>query len=314
MRALVTGGAGFIGSHLVELLLTQGHQVVALDDLSSGSADNLAAASAHPDFVFRTGSVLDDAAVAAAMDGCDVVFHLAAVVGVARVVDQPVHTLHTNAGGTEVVLTAAFGVGATFLLTSSSEVYGRNPAEKLSESADRVLGPPQVSRWSYSESKAVAELLTLHAWREHRLPTVITRLFNTVGPRQRDMVVPRMLRQAHRGEPITVHGDGRQTRCFCHVSDVVRALVDLAVEPRAHGAVVNVGGEQEVAMEFLARRVIAVTGSASEIRYVPYDEAYAVGFEEVRRRVPDITRARELIGFKPTLDLDDMLRVSVAAG
>jgi Nucleoside-diphosphate-sugar epimerases len=316
MRALVTGGAGFIGSHLVDLLIAQDHDVVVLDDLSTGSRENLVAAASSPRFAFVDGSIVDEDVLAAAIQGCDAVFHLAAAVGVELVGRRPVPSLMTNLHGTEAVLAAAGRQGARLLLTSSSEVYGRNPADRLAEDANRVLGPPQVSRWSYSEAKAVAELLTLSWGREHGRPAVVARLFNTVGPRQRathGMVLPRLLGQALRGEPLTVHGDGRQTRCFCYVGDVVRALVDLLAEPRAWGGVVNIGSEDEVAIEDLARRVLDITGSSSPIRHVPFEEARGEDGAAIRRRVPDTRRARDLVGFKPTLGLDDIIRVTLRA-
>jgi UDP-glucose 4-epimerase len=315
MKALVTGGAGFIGSHLCEHLLAGGHFVVVLDDLSTGRYENLAHLLDHPRMRFELGSVLDAEAVDQAMDGVDSVFHLAAAVGVELVVKRPLEGIATNVRGSEIVMERANAHRARVLVTSTSEIYGKNTSDSLSEDDDRILGSPLKSRWSYSEAKAIEEILAYTYWRSKSLPTVIVRLFNTVGPRQSDhygMVLPRFVRQALQGAPLTVHGDGSQTRCFCYVGDVVPALVRLMEHPEAYGRVFNLGSTEEVSIDELAHRVIAATGSASKVRYVPYDEAYEEGFEDMPRRVPNISRVRALIGFEPTVDLDGIIDRLVA--
>lgn len=310
-RALITGGAGFIGSHLADLLLGEGHEVVLLDDLSTGRLDNIAHLLDRGDVEFVLGSVLDADLVDRTVARCDVVYHLAAAVGVELIVERPLETLRTNIAGAETVLEKAQEHGTPTLVTSSSEIYGKNTSAPLTETDDRVLGSPLKSRWAYSEAKAIEEVLAYTYHRAKGLTTVIVRLFNTVGPRQTGtygMVVPRFVQQAIRGEPLTVHGDGTQTRCFCHVADVVRALPVLLAHPEAPEQATNLGSTEEVSIEDLARRVIALTGSTSEIRHVPYDAAYEAGFEDMLRRVPDLARARSLIGFEPTYDLDAIIR------
>jgi UDP-glucose 4-epimerase len=316
MIAAVTGGAGFIGSHLVDHLLDQGHSVIALDNLSTGDASNLDGARDHPAFEFVQGSILDERLVDEMVAGCDTIFHLAAAVGVHTIVDRPVESLHANLHGTEVVLAAAARHGCRFLFASTSEVYGKNTAERLREHDDRILGSALKSRWSYATAKALDELLTYCHWQETGLPAVIVRPFNVVGPRQTGrygMVLPRFVGQALAGEPITVYGDGRQRRCFCSVSDLVPALVALLEEPRAYGEVVNLGGTDEITMAELAERVRSLLRSASEVVYVPYENAYGAGYEDMRRRVPDTTRARELVGFAPTVGLDKLIFTVAAA-
>jgi len=315
MRALVTGGAGFLGRHLAGRLVEDGHGVVILDDLSTGSragADELVAAGGVE---LVPGSVLDASLVDALVSRVDTVFHLAAAVGVRLVVERPLEGLRTNIHGTENVLAAAHRHGTRVLLASTSEIYGRNPAAGLSEDADRVLGSPLAGRWSYSEAKAVGEAMAHAYWRQHGLWTVTARLFNVVGPGQTGrygMVVPRFVDQAVRGVPLTVYGDGTQTRCFCDVGEAVGALVALVQEPAARGRAVNIGRPEEVSVLDLARRVVALAGSTSPITFVPYRAAYGEGFEEVPRRVPDISLARELIGFRPQVGLDDVLRRVIA--
>jgi len=314
VRALVTGGAGFIGRHLAHRLRAEGHQVVVLDDFSTGSrpgADALAAAGT--DVV--DGSVLDveltDRLVAAA----DTVFHLAAVVGVRLVVRSPLDCLRTNIHGTEHVLAAAHRHGARVLVASTSEIYGRNAAVPLAEDADRVLGSPQTSRWSYAEAKAVDEAMAAAYHRDCGVWTVACRLFNVVGPGQTGrygMVLPRFVDQALRGEPLTVYGDGSQTRSFCYVGDAVTGLLALADCAAAGGRAVNLGRPEEVSIVELARRVLAAVGSAGPLRLVPYQQAYGPGFEEVPRRVPDIGLARGLIGFDPKVGLDEVIRLVIA--
>lgn len=310
MKALVTGGAGFIGTHLVERLLSQGHEVLAVDDLSTGSTDNVARLLDRDGAEFVRGSVLDAALMADLTGRVDTVFHLAAAVGVRLIVEDPLRGLHTNLRGTEVVLDSAYRSGARVVLASTSEVYGKNTADALNEDAPRILGSPLTSRWSYAEAKAIDETLAYTYWRQRGLPTVIVRPFNVVGPRQTGrygMVIPRLVSQALRGEPLTVYGDGTQTRCFCHVGEAVDALIDLAAHPGACGRVFNLGRPEEVSIRRLAERVIELSGSLSPIRYVPYAVAYPEGFEDMERRVPDISRLRELTGFDPQVGLDDIV-------
>ncbi|MFG2332748.1 NAD-dependent epimerase/dehydratase family protein [Streptomyces sp. NPDC048604] len=314
---LVTGGAGFIGSHLTEALLDLGHSVVVLDDLSTGDAANLAGVRPHPRFRFEHGSVLDEALVDRLTAGCDAVIHLAAAVGVRQIVEQPLKSFTTNVRGTEHVVHAAHRHGRPLLLASTSEIYGKNASGPLSETADRVLGATTVARWSYSTAKAVDEILALAHHREHGLPVTVVRLFNTVGPRQSPaygMVVPRLVRQAVLGEPLTVYGDGRQRRCFAHVADVVEALLLLLEHPGANGQVFNVGTAEETSIAELATRIVRRVGSASPVRFVPYEEAFGTGygFEDMERRVPDATRLRELTGWRPRRTLDDILDAAIA--
>lgn len=309
-RHLITGGAGFIGASLVERLVARGDQVTVLDDLSTGRRDNLAAVLDHPAVTFRHGSVLDEAVVDEAAAGCDTVVHLAAAVGVRLIVEQPLQSLTGNIRGAENVLAAADRHGCRFLVTSSSEIYGRNPQVPLAEDADRVLGSPTVARWAYSTAKAVDEILALAYHREHGLAATVVRLFNTVGPRQRGdygMVLPTLVGQALDGAPLTVHGDGRQTRCFCHVEDVVGALLVLLDHPDTPGEVFNVGSEDEIAMVDLAHRILERTGSSSTIVLQPYEDAFGPDFEDMRRRVPDTGRLRRLTGWAPTRSLDQTI-------
>lgn len=309
-RSVVTGGAGFVGSHLVELLLERGDDVVVLDDLSTGNSENLAAVDGHPRLEVREGSVLDRPFVRRALDGSDRVFHLAAAVGVNLIVDSPLSSLRTNIHGTETVLQAALDAEIDVLLASTSEVYGKNTADRLHEDSDRILGSPLLSRWSYSAAKGIDEAFAHAYWNELGLPVTIIRLFNTVGPRQTGrygMVLPRLVGQALRGETLTVYGDGQQTRCFSYVGDVVPAMVDLVEHRASKGKAYNLGGAEEISMLHLAHRILAVTGSASDVTLVPYEQAYSAGFEDMRRRVPDNTRAHELVGFVPRTPLDTMI-------
>ena len=314
VRYLVTGGAGFIGSHLTEALLARGDSVVVLDDLSTGRLENLEAVFEHPRFRFVHGSVLDELAVDEAVHGADAVVHLAAAVGVKLIVDEPLRSFTSNIRGSEVVLAAATRHHRKILIASTSEIYGK-AGGPLSESADRVLGSPSVARWAYAVAKSVDEILAFAYHRERGLPMVIARLFNTVGPRQSPaygMVMPRLIQQALAGEPLTVFGDGTQTRCFCHVSDVVRALLALLDDPRAEGEAFNVGSNEEVCILDLAGRIIERTGSPSPIRLVTYEEAYDVGFEDMKRRVPDTRKLHGLTGWLPTSSLDDVLQETIA--
>lgn len=308
MRYLVTGGAGFIGSYLVEALVRDGHEVAVLDNYATGDRSNLSQVSDQITMV--QGSVLDTLLVDELVEQVDAVFHLAAAVGVRLIVEHPLRSFLTNIKGSENVLEAAHRWRRKVLLASTSEIYGKYSDGPFKEDDDRVLGSTQVSRWGYSTSKAVDEILGFAYSRERGLPVVLVRLFNTVGPRQSSaygMVLPRLVEQALAGEPLTVHGDGQQTRCFCHVSDVVRALVGVMDDPRAEGDVFNIGSSEEVTIVELAERIIARTGSSSKIDKIPYEEAYEGGFEDMRRRVPDTTKIRNLIGWEPTKNLDTII-------
>jgi UDP-glucose 4-epimerase len=307
---LVTGGAGFIGSHLTETLLESGNEVIVLDTLATGRVANLEAVRENPKLTFIQGSVLDELAVDQAVRSCDVVVHLAAAVGVKLIVEQPLYSLTTNIKGAITVLEAAHRYRRKVMVASTSEIYGKNNSSSLNEQSDRILGSPAVARWAYSTSKAVDEILAYAYHRERGLPTIVVRLFNTVGPRQSPaygMVVPRLVRQAIAGEPLTVYGDGTQTRCFCHVSDVVDALVRLLNDDRAVGDVFNVGASDEISIEQLAHRVITATGSSSAVVHMPYEVAYEVGFEDMSRRVPDVTKLHQLTGWQAKRSLAEIL-------
>lgn len=311
MKTLITGGAGFIGSHLAEALLARGDSVAVIDDLSTGSIRNIEHLKEHKHFRYTIGSVMDMPVLAELVDDADVVFHLAAAVGVRLVVERPVSTIETNVRGTENVLECANKKRKKVLLASTSEVYGRGVRDRFNEEDDLLIGPPTTGRWRYACSKALDEFLAMAYFKEKGLPAVIARLFNTVGPRQTGeygMVVPNFVRQALADEPITVHGDGEQTRCFCHVGDVVGALVALVGHPGAVGGVFNIGSDDEITIRTLAEQVKAVLGSKSEIVLVPYDDVYEEGFEDMRRRAPDISKIRALIGFEPKLDLVTIIR------
>lgn len=311
MRILITGGAGFIGSHLAEALLADGHEVFVLDDLSTGSIDNIAHIKVHDRFHYTIDSVFNEPLVAELVDRAAVVFHFAAAVGVKLIVQEPVHTIETNVHGTEVILRHAAKKRKLVFIASTSEVYGKSADVPFRETADLVLGATTRHRWAYACSKALDEFLALAHWKERKLPVVIVRFFNTVGPRQTGqygMVVPTFVRQALAGEPITVFGDGTQSRSFTYVGDVVGALLKLMVEPRAVGEVFNIGNVEEVSIRGLAERVKALTGSASEIVTIPYDQAYEAGFEDMPRRVPDLTKIEALIGYRPEVGLDEIIR------
>ncbi len=313
-RYLITGGAGFIGSHLAEALVARGDSVVALDNLSTGRLGNLDALSGHPNFRFVHASVLDELAVDEAVHEADVVVHLAAAVGVKLIVEHPLRSFTTNIRGSEIVLDAAHRYRRKILLASTSEIYGK-AGGPLTETTDRVIGTPSVARWAYSVAKSVDEILAFAYHKERGLPMVIVRLFNTVGPRQSPaygMVMPRLVRQALAGESLTVFGDGTQTRCFCHVADVVRALISVLDDRRAEGGVYNVGSTEEVSILNLAERIAARIGSDSPIELVPYEQAYEAGFEDMKRRVPDTSKLQSLVGWEPTYCLDEILDETIA--
>jgi UDP-glucose 4-epimerase len=314
-KYLITGGAGFIGSHLTDALLARGDEVVALDNLSTGRLQNIDGAGNHPGFRFVQGSVLDELIVDELVYGCDVVVHLAAAVGVRLIVEQPLRSFTTNIEGTAVVIEAAHRYRKSILLASTSEIYGKNGDGPLSETDDRILGSPAVARWAYSTAKAVDEVLAYAYHRERGLTTKVVRLFNTVGPRQSPaygMVIPRFVRQALAGEPLTVYGDGTQTRCFGHVSDVVAAMLGLLDRDDIAGDVFNVGSQEEISVLDLAQRVVARTESCSPIELVPYEEAYGSGFEDMRRRVPDTSKIQGLLGWAPALRLEAILDEMIA--
>jgi UDP-glucose 4-epimerase len=310
MKVFITGGAGFIGSHLCERLLADGHDVLILDDLSTGSIRNVDHLIGHEGFDYRIGSARDAPLVAELVDRCDVTVHLAAAVGVQLIVERPVHTIETNVHATEVVLGAVARKAKPILIASTSEVYGKSAKIPFEEDGDLVLGSTEHSRWAYACSKALDEWLALAYARERGVPVTAARLFNTVGPRQTGrygMVVPRLVGQALRGEPITVFGDGGQSRCFAHVRDVVEALYRLLLAPAAVGQVINIGTDREVTILELAKLVKEIAGSDSEIVSVPYDQAYAVGFEDMRRRVPSVSKLRRTIGFAPSTPLEQIV-------
>jgi UDP-glucose 4-epimerase len=317
MRALVTGGAGFIGSHLSEALLEKGHEVFVLDNLSTGAIANIAHLKDDRRFHYTIESVTNEPILAELVDQSDVVFHLAAAVGVKLIVEQPVNTIETNVHGTEVVLRHANKKKKLVLVASTSEVYGKSSEVPFSETADLVLGPSIKHRWAYACSKLIDEFLALAYWKEKKLPIIIVRLFNTVGPRQTGrygMVIPTFVRQALANQPITVYGDGTQSRSFTYVGDVVEGLISLVAEPRAVGEVFNIGNGEEITIGALAERVKALAGSRSSIVNIPYDQAYEAGFEDMPRRVPDIDKIRALVGYEPKVDLEEILLKVTTSG
>jgi UDP-glucose 4-epimerase len=316
MKVLVTGGAGFIGSHLVEELLARGHHVHVIDALTTSARDNLSHLEGNPSLRITIDSVLNEPLMDAAIREADLVYHLAAALGVKFILEHPLWSLQTNIRGTDVVLTAAERHRTPVLVASTSEVYGKNDSGPLREDDDRIMGSSQLSRWFYATAKAADEALAAAYWQEKRLPTICVRFFNTIGPRQTGrygMVVPRFIRQALSNEPVTVYGDGRQTRCFTYVGDVVKSITALTETDAAWGDVYNVGRHAEISIYDLASRVIELTGSSSEIVLVPYSEAYSEGFEDMRRRVPDVSKLRQTIGYAPDTELDEALRRIIAA-
>ena len=315
LHVLITGGAGFIGSHLAEHLISHGASVTAVDDLSTGRYSNIAHLEEHPGFRFVYESVTSEAVMDRLVSECNLIFHLAAAVGVDLIIKKPVQTIETNVLGTEAILRHARRYHRKVLIASTSEVYGKSDNHPYQEDDDRVLGPTTRSRWAYAESKALDEFLALAYHKEFRVPIVIARLFNTVGPRQSGaygMVIPRLVQQAVEGRPLTVYQDGLQSRCFCDVRDVVRALIGLAFCPGAEGGIFNVGSEREISILELARRIIRAADSDSEIRFVPYELAYRSDFEDMRRRVPNIQRIRGMIGWEPRIPLEQTLSEVIA--
>ena len=314
MRVLITGGAGFIGSHLSETYLQRGDEVFIIDDLSTGSIENIRHLKDHPRFHYTIESIHNQPVTAELVDQCDVIFHLAAAVGVKLIVESPVRTIENNVHGTEVVLSLANKKKKKVLVASTSEVYGLSAEVPFREDGNLVMGATNKGRWSYACSKAIDEFLALAYWREKKLPTIVVRLFNTVGPRQTGqygMVIPTFVKQALAGRPITVYGSGKQSRCFCYVGDVVGALVRLMDAEDSVGEVFNIGSTQEISILDLAKRVKELTDSDSEIVFVPYDEAYEEGFEDMPRRIPDTSKVNKLVGFKPEKRLDEILEAVI---
>ncbi|HEU4694259.1 MAG TPA: GDP-mannose 4,6-dehydratase [Vicinamibacterales bacterium] len=310
MRALITGGAGFIGSHLAEALLNQGHEVDVIDNLSTGSIRNIGHLKSNPRFKYTIDTLTNEPLLAELIDRNDVIFHFAAAVGVKLIVEEPVHTIETNVHGTEVVLKHANKKRKKVLIASTSEVYGKSADVPFREDADLVMGATVKHRWAYACSKAIDEFLALAYYKERGLPVIIVRFFNTVGPRQTGqygMVLPSFVRQALAGDPITVFGDGTQSRSFTYVGDVVGCLLKLVNEPKAIGQVFNIGNKEEVSILRLAEIVKSLTGSSSPIEFIPYDKAYEEGFEDMPRRVPDLTKVRELVGYEPKVQLNEII-------
>lgn len=310
VKILITGGAGFIGSHLAEALLEQGDEVFIIDDLSTGSVENIAHLQGHPRFHQYFDSVLNRQIMADLIDRADTIFHLAAAVGVKLIVESPVRTIETNVKGTEVVLELASKKQKKVVLASTSEVYGKSTRIPFCEDDDLVMGPPTKGRWSYACSKALDEFLALSYWKERQCPTIVARFFNTVGPRQTGqygMVIPRFVAQALTHEPITIFGSGTQTRCFGWVKDVVRALLLISQHPQAIGEIFNIGSSHEMSIAELAQLVKKLTGSHSEIQFIPYDRAYEAGFEDMERRVPSLEKIHNLVGYSPTLSIEEIL-------
>ena len=311
MKILITGGAGFIGSHVAERLINEKHSVVVLDDLSTGNSNNLQTLKSHSDFEFANGSMLDEDLIDRLMSEVEGCIHLGAALGVKRILERPYESLVANTHGTEIAIKAAAKHNVRFFLASTSELYGKNPIQPLNENSDRVIGSPQLVRWAYSEAKAIDESVAQMFRQSHGLKYVTGRFFNTVGPRQSGaygMVLPRFVSAAIKGEPLSVYGDGSQSRVFCHVSDAVDGILRIFFNDRALGEAFNIGGEEEVTIGELAKRVISVTGSSSTIAHLPYSEAYLPGFEETMRRVPDTTKLREFTGWKPKFTLDAIIK------
>jgi UDP-glucose 4-epimerase len=310
LKILVTGGAGFIGSHLAERLLLRGDQVTVVDDLSTGSINNIQHIEKDKNFKLHIESILNEQLMAKLIDANDMIFHLAAAVGVKLIIENPLKSLQINIRGTEIVLERANLKKKKVIITSTSEIYGKNEKVPLSEDDERILGSTNIFRWSYSSSKAVDEFFALAYYREKKLPIVIVRLFNTCGPRQTGqygMVIPRFIKQALLGHSITIYGDGEQTRCFCHVSDILDGIIALSEKKESIGGIFNLGSTEEIKIKELAQKIIDLIGSKSSIEYIPYERAYEEGFEDMRRRVPDISKAQEFVGYSPKHTLESML-------
>lgn len=310
MKLLITGGAGFIGSHLAERLIEMGHLVTALDDLSTGTSSNIAQLEKNPSFEFIKGSMLDEKLIESMLSRVDGCIHLGAALGVQRILEKPYQSLVANIHGSEIAIKAAAEQGKRFFLASTSELYGKNPKQPLTEESDRVLGSPQLIRWAYSEAKALDESLAQMFMASHGLKFVTGRFFNTVGPRQSGaygMVLPRFVASATKNEPLVVYGDGSQSRVFCHVSDAINGVLKIFFDDKALGHAFNIGGEEEISIKELAMRVISVTNSSSSIEYLPYSKAYPEGFEETMRRVPDTSKLRKMTGWKPEFSLDGII-------
>ncbi|HOE92020.1 MAG TPA: GDP-mannose 4,6-dehydratase [Candidatus Cloacimonadota bacterium] len=310
MRILITGGAGFIGSHLSEELLNQGHYVTIIDNLSTGRFSNIAHLQSHPNFKYVIGTILDSRLMETLISDCDQIFHLAAAVGVKYIIDNPLRSLQTNIVGTEIVLEHANKYKKKVLITSTSEIYGKSDKVPFSEDDDRILGATSISRWGYSCSKAIDEFFALAYYREKKLPVVIVRCFNTVGPRQTGqygMVLPKFVKAALLGHPITIFGDGKQSRCFGDVCDVINGMITLINEPKAEGQTFNIGNTEEIKIEDLAIKIKQMTNSKSKIEYIPYSEAYEEGFEDMRRRIPDLTKIKEYINYSPKFNLENII-------
>jgi UDP-glucose 4-epimerase len=310
MKALITGGAGFIGSHLAESLLDRGDEVYVIDDLSTGHIENIEYLKHRPGFYYTIDSILNKPLTAELVDRCSVIFHLAAAVGVSLIIDSPVRTIETNVKGTEIILELASKKKKRVIVASTSEVYGKGMAIPYSEDGDLVLGSTNKSRWSYACSKALDEFLALAYWKEKHLPVVIIRLFNTTGPRQTGkygMVLPRFIKQALADEPITVYGDGKQSRCFTHIKDVTTALLQMTNRDDLIGEIINIGNDFEITIEKLAQKVKLMANSKSRIEYLPYEYAYEEGFEDMRRRIPSLSKIKRLIGYEPVYGIDDII-------
>ena len=311
MKVLITGGAGFIGSHLADELIASGNEVIVLDNLSTGRFENIAHLYKNKKFHFVEETILNESLVDKLVEKSDVVYHLAAAVGVDLIVKKPLESLVTNIKGSEIVLDMVHRYHKKVLITSTSEIYGKNTNGPLKEEDDRILGSPLKSRWGYSTAKAVDEMLAYIYWKEKKVPTVIVRLFNTVGPRQTGaygMVVPRFVNQALKGEDITIYGTGKQSRCFLHVKDAVETLIKLMNNKDVVGKVFNIGSQEEITIEDLAKKIIKITKSRSKIVYISYDKAYEEGFEDMQRRVPDTTKVKRAVGFSPTIDLEGTIK------
>ena len=312
MKLLVTGGAGFIGSHLCDRLIEHGHEVTIIDDLSTGRLENLENVRNHPNFHLAIEDITNEIVMDRLVFECDAIYHLAAAVGVELIVNEPVEVIQRNIIGSDVVFRMANRYKKKVFVASTSEIYGKNEKVPFKETDDRLLGPTTKSRWSYSCSKAIDEFLALAYYKEKQLPVIIGRFFNTIGPRQTGqygMVAPRFVGQALKGQDITVYGDGQQSRCFTYVGDVVKAIMDLLDDPKAVGEIYNIGGDFEITIHDLAKKVIEITGSSSQIKFVPYDEAYESGFEDMRRRIPDLTKIKNQIDYAPNTDIDEILNL-----